>query len=202
VFSTAIFKAPDTAFMGKFQPRVIIYSFSLKGWAARKIQKELTDTLGSDVYSQAQTSRWLARFSMVDISCLDQAQPGRLLSILGPSQEHFLEKFPFASARIIAGQFNVSHSTVKDILSQELRLRKFSRRWISYQRSKPQKKFRVDTSVEFIVLLDQYSELQFEGIAINDESWACRPIESDSMLARRREEVIPGLRLGISIKKL
>jgi hypothetical protein len=56
--------------------------------------------------------------------------------------------------------------------------------------------------VELLVLLDQYSELQFEGIATGDESWVCHFIESDLMLARRREEVIPRLRPGISIKKL
>jgi hypothetical protein len=50
------------------------------------------------------------------------------------------------------------------------------------------------------VLLDQYSELQFEEIATGDESWVCYHVESDSMFARRREEVIPRLRSGISIK--
>jgi hypothetical protein len=42
--------------MEKSQQRVIIHDFSLKGWGARNIQKELTDTLGSDVYSQAHIS--------------------------------------------------------------------------------------------------------------------------------------------------
>jgi hypothetical protein len=65
-----------------------------------------------------------------------------------------------------------------------------------------QKKLRIDTSVELLALMDQYSELQFEGIATGDESWVCYVIESDSMFARRREEVIPRLRPRISIKKL
>jgi len=73
---------------------------------------------------------------------------------------------------------------------------------VPYQLSDPQKKFRVDTSVELFALLDQYSELQFEGIATGDESWVCYLIESDSMFARRREEVIPRLRPEISIKKV
>jgi transposase len=68
--------------MEKSQRRMIINYFSLKGWSAQKIQKEITDTLGSDVRSQAQISRWLARFSLGDISCLDEARPGRPLSIL------------------------------------------------------------------------------------------------------------------------
>jgi transposase len=103
--------------MEKSQQQVILDDFSLKGWGTRKIQKELTDTLRSDVYSQVQISRWLARFSTGDSFSLNEARPGRPFSILGPPLEHFKEKFSFASARIIAMHFNVSHSTVKDILS-------------------------------------------------------------------------------------
>jgi hypothetical protein len=39
--------------MEKSQQRAIMIYLSLKGWGARKIQKKLTDTFGSDVYSQA-----------------------------------------------------------------------------------------------------------------------------------------------------
>jgi hypothetical protein len=89
---------------------------------------------------------------------------------------------------------NVSHSTVKDTLWRELGLRKFSRRSSPHQLYDREKKFRVKTSVGLLALQDQYSELQFEGIATGDESCACYFIESDSMFARRREEVIPRLR--------
>jgi hypothetical protein len=125
--------------MEKSQQRVIIDYFLLKGWGARKIQKELTDTLGSDVYSQAQISGWLTCFSTGDISCLDEARPGRPLSILGPPLEHFLEKFPFASVRIMAMHFNISHYIVKNILSRELGLWKFFRRCVPHQLSDAQK---------------------------------------------------------------
>jgi hypothetical protein len=84
--------------------------------------------------------------------------------------EDFLEKFPFASARMVTMNFKVSHSTVKDIFSRELGLRTFSRRWVPDQLFDPQKKLRIDTSLELLALLDQYSELQFEGIATGDES--------------------------------
>jgi hypothetical protein len=96
--------------------------------------------------------------------------------------------------------FNISHSTVKDILSRDLGLRKFSRKWAPYQLSDRQKTFRVDTSVELLALPDQYSELQFEGIATRDELWVCSLIESASMFACRREELLPSLTPGISKK--
>jgi hypothetical protein len=96
--------------------------------------------------------------------------------------------------------FNVSPSIVKEMLSRELGLRKFYRRSVRHQRYERQKEFRAETSVELLVLLDQYSELQFEGIATGDEPWVCYLIESESTFARRREEVIPRLRPGISMK--
>jgi hypothetical protein len=96
---------------------------------------------------------------MGNISCRDEARHGRPLSTLGSALEHFLETLPVASARIIAMHFNVSHSIITDILSRELGLRKFSRRWARDQLSGPQKKVRIDTSVELLALLDQYSDL-------------------------------------------
>jgi hypothetical protein len=98
--------------------------------------------------------------------------------------------------------FNVSHSTVKNIFSRELEMQKFSRRWVPHQPSERQKKLCVEASGELLTLLDLDSELQFEGIATDDESWVCYLIESDSIFGRRREEVITRLRSGISIKKL
>jgi hypothetical protein len=67
-FSIRQFKTRYTSFMEKSQQRVIIYYFSLKDWDTRKIQKELINALGSDVYSQVQILHSLARFSMSDIS--------------------------------------------------------------------------------------------------------------------------------------
>jgi hypothetical protein len=63
-----------------------------------------------------------------------------VLSNLGLSPEHFLGKFPFASAPRIVMHFNVSHSTLQDILSRELGLRKFSRRWMPISRPTRRKK--------------------------------------------------------------
>jgi hypothetical protein len=93
--------------MKKTQQRVIIYHFSLKGWDACKIQKELAETLGTDAYSQVQVSHWLTRFNTKDFSCLDELRTGKPLSNLGPLFEHILEMFPFASVCIIAIHFNV-----------------------------------------------------------------------------------------------
>jgi hypothetical protein len=97
--------------------------------------------------------------------------------------------------------FNVSHSPAKHIVHETLDCEKFPEDGYD-QRSDSETKFHVDTSVELLALLDQYSELQFERIATGDEPWVSYVIESDSIFARRREEMIPKFRPGISIKKV
>jgi histone-lysine N-methyltransferase SETMAR len=63
-------------------------------------------------------------------------------------------------------------------------------------------KLRLDTSVELFALLEQYSELQFEGIATGDKLWVYFILESDSMFAAGLNEVILRLRPGILIKNI
>jgi hypothetical protein len=99
-------------------------------------------------------------------------------------------------------QSKVSDATFKDILSRELGLHNFPRRWMPYQLCEAHKKLRFDLSVEVLAFLDQYSELQFGGIATGNESWCCSLIESESICAGRREKATPRLRPGFSIKKV
>jgi hypothetical protein len=40
-----------------------------------------------------------------------------------------MQKYPFASAKVIAQHFLTTVPTIKDILQRELGMRKFSRRW-------------------------------------------------------------------------
>jgi hypothetical protein len=51
-----------------------------------------------------------------------------------------LSEYPFASAKNIASHFNISGSTVKDLLARELGLRKFTWRRVSHSLSECQKK--------------------------------------------------------------
>jgi hypothetical protein len=56
----------------------------------------------------------------VDLSCSDLSRAGQPPLTLGPQVEAFLQKYPFASARIIAKHFLATVSTVKEILQREL----------------------------------------------------------------------------------
>jgi hypothetical protein len=77
-------------------------------------------TLGDDSYGVSQIKIWLQKFRNGDLSCKDSARFGRPLFTLGPELEAFMQKYPFASARVIAQHFLTTVPTIKDILQREL----------------------------------------------------------------------------------
>jgi hypothetical protein len=76
--------------------------FWLKGRGAQRIHEELMSTLGDDLYDVSQIKIWLQKFRNGDSSCKDSPRPGRPFLSLGPQLEAFMQKYPFASARVIA----------------------------------------------------------------------------------------------------
>jgi hypothetical protein len=67
----------------------------------------------------------------------------------GPQLAGFKQKYPFASARIIAQHFLTTIPTIKDILQRELGMRKFSRRWVRHFFSPAQKVVPVEASKQY-----------------------------------------------------
>jgi len=116
--------------MEKREQRFVIKFFFLKGLGSKKIHRKLQDTIGESAYCRAEVKFWLARFREGDLSYKDHERVGRPLAVLGTVLHKFLTKHPFASARIMAEHFNLSHPIVKEILQREMGLRKFTRRWV------------------------------------------------------------------------
>jgi transposase len=104
--------------MEKSEQRFVIKFIFLKGLGAKAIHRELTAVLASTAYSLSQVKGLRARFATGDLSCRDQFRTGRPPHVLGKALSDFLEEFPFASAAIIAEQFNQSKSTIKGIMQQ------------------------------------------------------------------------------------
>jgi transposase len=83
-------------------------------------------TLGDDSYGVSQIKIWLQKFRNGDLSCKDSPGSGRPLLTFGPQAEAFMQKYPFASARVIAQHFLMTVPTIKDILQRELGMRENS----------------------------------------------------------------------------
>jgi transposase len=83
----------------------------------------------------------------------------------------FLSKYLFASTKNIASHFDLSVSTVKDLLARELELRKFTQRWVPHFLSERQKSEQVTQSRVLLGLLQRHQAADFNAIATGDESW-------------------------------
>jgi transposase len=155
----------------EFEQRFIVKYFHVKGCGNRRITAELESTFQGSTLSRTIVKRWLRKFKSGDLSCPDENRPARPLTILGPVLKKFLDKHPFASAKVLSRHFDISPPTVKEILHRELGLRKYSPRWVPYEPSEGQKKCRVNQLEMLLDMLQLYAEHNFEGITTGDESW-------------------------------
>jgi transposase len=150
--------------MDRIEQRVMVEYFFLKGDGSKLIHKELVSILQDNVISLSTIKNWLRKFKSGDLSCGDKERPGRPLISMGPALQRFLKKFPFASARIMAGHFSVDRVTIKSILDQEFGLTKFTRKWESHILSFEQKLRRMTKSQSLLTILVNLAEKNFQRI--------------------------------------
>jgi hypothetical protein len=120
---------------------------------------------------------------------------------LGPQFEAFLQKCPFARARVIAKHFLITIPTVKEILQRELGMRKFSRRWVSHSLSSAHKVVQVEASKEMLRILQESETNPFDEIVTGAESWFQYLDSSLKMFAHSGSDVVPRTRQGLGTKK-
>jgi hypothetical protein len=158
-------------------------------------------TPGDDSYAVSQIKIWLQKFRNDDLSCKDSPGSGRRLLTLGPQHEAFMQKYPFASARVIAQHFLTTVPTVKDIHQRNLGMRQFSRRWLPHFLNPAQNVARIEVSKTILRVLQDAESNDFEGIATGDESWFRYCYPSSTIFARAPSEVIARTRQTIGAKK-
>jgi hypothetical protein len=76
----------------------------------------------------------------------------------------FFEEFPFAIAGIIAQYFGWSKHTIKEILQQELGLRRFSRRCVPHLPLEVQKVDRRAMTNDLLSILHRQADYSFFGL--------------------------------------
>jgi hypothetical protein len=157
--------------------------------------------LGDDSYEVSQIKIWLQKFRNGDLFYKDSPRPGRPLLTLARQLEVFMQKYPFASARVIPQHFLTMVPTIKDILQRELEMRQFSRHRVPHFLSPAQKVARVEASKTILRVLSDTESNDFEGIATSDESWSRYCYSSSTMFARALSEVIPRMRQTIGAEK-
>jgi hypothetical protein len=187
--------------MEKGEQRFMMKFLWLKCWGVKRIHDELMSILGDDSYAVSQIKIWLQKFRNGDLSCKDSPRSGRPFLTLGPQLEAFMQKYPFASARVIAQHFLTTVPMIKDILQRELGLRKFSRRSVPYFLSPAQNIACVETSKIILQILQDAESNDFEGIATGDESLFRYCYPSSAMFARAPPRLFQGRGKQLAQKK-
>jgi len=188
--------------MNNVEQRVVIKFLWLKGWGNRRIHQELTAVLHYNSLSITQVKEWLRKFKSGHFSCEDEDRPGRPLSVVGLSLHKFLSRHPFTSAKVLAAQFQMHPTTIKEVLNRELGLRRFSRRWVPHLLTPQQKEMRVEKARTLLSLLEGKVETNFRGIATGDESWFQYSYQSDHMYCPTFDDVVPRFSQDIGTKKI
>jgi hypothetical protein len=150
---------------------VIIKVFRMKGWGARLTHQQSTNTLANGADGPSEIKIWPQTLKCGDLSCKNLPRAGRQPLTLAPQLEAFLlQKYPFASARVIAQHFLTTVRTVKDILQRELGMKRISRRSVPHLMNDAQKVTGVEASEEMLRILQSSQRYDFDGITTGDES--------------------------------
>jgi hypothetical protein len=92
--------------------------------------------------------------------------------------------------------------TIKEILTRDLGMRKFTRRWVLHAFSATDKAKRVVDARTLFQALRKDRSQNFAHIMTGDESWFYYNYESPTVFARARDEVVPRVPRTIGSKKV
>ena len=158
--------------------------------------------LGNNTVHISTVKRWCRKFKNGDFSCLDEERTGRPPSDLIHPISKILRKQPFISARLIAKQLSVTPNTVLKVLSEDMGLRRFTRKWVPHDLTEEQKLKRVDMSKSILKILEKAEKKNFINIMTGDESWFYFNYQSSHMYAASRDEVPTSTQKKIDSEKI
>ena len=164
-----------------FEIRAVVHYFFLNGIPAASAAAKLKATYGEQSMSRTGVLYWYKEFREGRESVLQAAKPGRPLKNENIDViETILKEYPFASARFISYEVNLSLNTVIRILKEELHLKKRYRRWVPKILNSDQKKKRMDMSKNMYNFLSKLKENQRYAVITCDESWFFLSYDFDS----------------------
>jgi hypothetical protein len=141
--------------MDKKEQRFLIKYFGMKNWGSKKIHQELVTTLIAGAYGEAQIKIWLQKFRNGDFSCKNAPRTGRPPLTLRQQLATFLQKYPFASVRVLAQHFLASVPTIEEILERGMGSKKVWRCWVPHFLSPAPKVARVEALTEMLRILHE-----------------------------------------------
>jgi transposase len=100
----------------------------MQGKISKAIHGELSAVLGEAAVSLATIKCWCRRFNDGNFSLDDEFRSGQPRRHIGATISQVLSKEPFLSVRVLAKRLATSSHAIKEILTRDLGMRKFTRR--------------------------------------------------------------------------
>jgi histone-lysine N-methyltransferase SETMAR len=187
--------------MDNFEQRIVMKFLFLQGKGYKAIHTEVHGVLGQEAVSLSTAKRWCQRFKQGQFDLNDEIRPGRPALDIADTISQLLKDEPFLSARVLAKRLGTNPHTIRDVLTRDLGLTRFTRRWVPHELSRANKARRVEDSRLLLEELRKDSRRDFDHIMTGDESWFYYSYDSSSMFARDRASVVPRVSKTIGSKK-
>jgi hypothetical protein len=153
------------------EERCVVKFLFMRGKRLKAIHGELSGVLREAAVSLTTIKRWCRRFKDGNFSLDDEFRSGRPRRDIGAAISQFLSKEPFLSARVLAKRLAISTNTIKEILTRDRGMRKFTGRWVLHDLSATDNAKRVvDVRTPLQALRNDQSQ-NFSHIMTGDESW-------------------------------
>jgi uncharacterized protein YerC len=168
----------------------------------KAIHGDLSGILGETAASLATVERWCRCFKDGNASLDDKFRSGRRHSDIGEVMSQFLIKEPFLSGNVLAKRLPTSSHTIEEILTRDLGLRTFTRRWVPHDLSPADKAKRVIDAWILLRALKNDQSHHFSQIMTEDEGWLDYNEKSPTIFARAPDQVLPRASPTICSKQL
>jgi hypothetical protein len=139
------------------EQRCVMKFLYMQGKRSKAIHGKLSGVLGEAALRLTTIKRWCRLFKDGNFSLDDEFRSGRPGSDIGAARSQLLSKELFLSTRGLVKRLATSPHTIKEILTRDLGMRKFTRRWVLHDLSATDKPRRV---VDARTLLQALRNLQ------------------------------------------
>ena len=162
--------------MSNIEYRAGIKFFTRKSLNATEIRKELDSIFKDDALSNCTVAKWVARFKEPESDFEDSSRTGRPFTITTDQNTEAVKRIIMRDRQIsvhrLAYELLIPTTTIYEIMSNDLGMKKVSTRWEPKLLTPIQCTNRVDCCEELLLENEVNPDKYFDRIVTGDETWA------------------------------